>query len=305
MMITSIAVMHIPSYLMSRWSRVARIIGALGVAAALVACSAIKLGYNTLGDVSYWWLDSYIDFTDEQAPRAREDLARLHVWHRQQELPRFTAMLQNLEQLAPQDITASQACTVVAQARERIEAIALRAEPAVVTLAMDMAPEQLTHLQRKYNDNNAKYRKEWIRLSPAEQRDKRFTEYLDRSEMIYGKLDDVQRAVLRRQIEQSIFDPARVLAERQRRQQDVLQTLRKVAGQKIGLDDARKLVRGYIDRVREPPDAGQRAYQKSLLDESCRTFAALHASTTPAQRESAVRRLRAYQRDVKELSAQP
>jgi len=305
MMITSIAVMHIPSYLMSRWSRVARIIGALGVAAALVACSAIKLGYNTLADVSYWWLDSYIDFTDEQAPRAREDLARLHVWHRQQELPRFTAMLQNLEQLAPQDITASQACTVVAQARERIEAIALRAEPAVVTLAMDMAPEQLTHLQRKYNDNNAKYRKEWIRLSPAEQRDKRFTDYLDRSEMIYGKLDDVQRAVLRRQLEQSIFDPARVLAERQRRQQDALQTLRKVAGQKIALDDARKLVRGYIDRVREPPDAGQRAYQKSLLDESCRTFAALHASTTPAQRESAVRRLRAYQRDVKELSAQP
>lgn len=290
---------------MSPFPGVARIIGVLVASAALVACSAIKLGYNTLDDVSYWWLDSYIDFTDEQAPRVREDLARLHLWHRQQELPRFTAMLQNLEQLAPQDVTAAQACGVVAQARERIEAIAVRAEPAVVTLALEMAPDQLVHLERKYRENNAKFRKEWIRPSPAEHRDKRFTVFLDRSEMIYGKLDDTQRAVLRRALEQSIFDPVRVLAERQRRQQDVLQTLRKVAGQKIALDDARKLVRGYLDRVREPPDAAQRAYQKSLLEESCRTFAALHASTTPAQRESAVRRLRAYQRDVKELSAQP
>jgi hypothetical protein len=31
---------------------------------------------------------------------------------------------------------------------------------------------------------------------------------------------------------------------------------------------------------------------------------ALHASTTAAQREAAVRRLRAYQRDLRELAAQ-
>ena len=51
--------------------------------------------------------------------------------------------------------------------------------------------------------------------------------------MIYGRLDEPQRAVLRRQIEQSIFDPHRILAERQRRQQDALQTLRKLAGQPV------------------------------------------------------------------------
>ncbi len=54
--------------------RLGRIICLLGLAAALAACSAIKLGYNNIDDVAYWWLDSYVDFSDEQTPRVREDL---------------------------------------------------------------------------------------------------------------------------------------------------------------------------------------------------------------------------------------
>jgi hypothetical protein len=41
-----------------------------------------------------------------------------------------------------------------------------------------------------------------------------------------------------------------------------------------------------------------------LIDEACVNAAALHNSTTAAQREAGVRRLRAYQRDLRELSAQ-
>jgi hypothetical protein len=67
--------------------RLARIIVLPALVAGLAACSAIKLGYNNLDEIAYWWLDSYVDFTDDQAPRAREDLARLHWWHRNEELP--------------------------------------------------------------------------------------------------------------------------------------------------------------------------------------------------------------------------
>ncbi len=30
--------------------------------AGLSACSAIKIGYNNLPELSYWWLDGYVDF---------------------------------------------------------------------------------------------------------------------------------------------------------------------------------------------------------------------------------------------------
>jgi hypothetical protein len=285
-------------------SRLGRIISLLGLAALLAACSAIKLGYNTLDDVAYWWLDSYVDFSDEQAARVREDLGRLHQWHRADELPRFAAVLQGMEQLAAGDVTPTQACTVFAQVRERLEALAARAEPMMVTLATGLAPEQVAHLERKYEKNNADYRKKWILPAPAEQAEKRFDLFLERSEMMYGKLDEPQRAVLRRQVERSSFDPKRILAERQRRQRDALQTLRKIAGAPVSFAEARTSLRGYLDRVREPPDPAARAYQQGLIEEGCAAFAALHNSTSPPQRESAVRRLRAYQRDLQELAAQ-
>lgn len=282
----------------------ARIIGALALAAMLCACSAVKLGYNNLGEVAYWWMDGYVDFNDAQAPRVREDLARLHLWHRSTEMPLVADLLQNMERLAPGEVAPAQACGFVGELRERIGAVMAQAEPAMVTLALGLEPEQLAHLERKYRRNNADYRKEWVDISPSEQRDKRFKQVLERSEMVYGKLEEPQRAILRQQLERSAFDAARTLAERQRRQQDLVQTLRKLAGQPIALGQARQLLHAYLERAQQSPDASYRGYQEALIEESCRMFSAAHNTTTPAQREVAVRRLRAYQRDVRELAAQ-
>jgi len=289
---------------MTNASNLARIIGALALALALSACSAVKLGYNTLGEVAYWWLDGYVDLTESQAPRVREDLGRLHLWHRGTELPRVADLLQNMEKLVPADIVPAQACVFVTELRERLGAVMTQAEPAMVTLAISLEPDQLAHLERKYRRNNADYRKEWVEIPPAEQREKRFKQVLERSEMVYGKLEEPQRAALRQQMERSVFDPARILAERQRRQQDLVQTLRKLAGQPIALAQARQLMHDYLERAQDSPDAAYRRYQEALIEESCRMFSVAHNSTTAAQREIAARRLRAYQRDVRELAAQ-
>jgi hypothetical protein len=99
-----------------------------------------------------------------------------------------------------------------------------------------------------------------------------------------------------------MHEPQRILAERQRRQQDLLQTLRRVAEPGTAADQARNLMRAYLERAQHSPDTGYRAWQEALVQESCRIFSAVHESTTPAQRQQAARRLRAYQRDLWELS---
>ena len=286
-------------------ARLARIIVLLTLVAALSACSAVKLGYNNLDQVAYWWLDSYLDFTPEQTVLVRQDLARLHAWHRSEELPRIGEMLHRMEQLAPGDISPAQACQFVTEFRQQLRSVADHAEPAVVTLATSLSAQQLQHLQHKYEKNIAKYRDDWVRLSPAELREKRYDQFLERSEMIYGRLDEPQREALRRDIDRTSYDPQRILADRQRRQADALQTLRQVSTGNMDFEKARRLLRGFIHRFEASPDQQYRDYQEALIQEGCRHFAALHNSTTPAQRESAVRRLRAYQRDVIDLTAQP
>jgi hypothetical protein len=121
--------------------------------------------------------------------------------------------------------------------------------------------------------------------------------------MIYGRLDEPQRLVMRERVEHSIFDAARLLAERRRRQQDALQTVRKLAGQPVSLTQARALIHGLIERAIDPPEPGARKYQDALIQEGCRNLSALHNSTSAEQRQAAARRLQAYQRDLKELAA--
>ena len=103
----------------------------------------------------------------------------------------------------------------------------------------------------------------------------------------------------------SAHDARRILAHGQRRHQDLLATLRHLHRAHVASAEAREQLLAWLDRAQHPPDASYRTWQEGLVQEGCRIFAAVHASTAAAQREQAVRRLRAYQRDLRELSAQP
>ena len=281
----------------------ARIIGVLCLAAALGACSAIKLAYNNLPTVSYWWLDGYLDFDSEQSPKVRDELAQLLAWHRQNELPRLSAMLQDAQALAPAEVTPEQVCAMADRIRERLLAVSERAEPAGTELALNLTDAQLQQLERKYAKNNATYRKDWLDRTPAQVQEKRYDQFLDRAEDFYGRLSTEQRDLLKQQVAQSVFDPRLADAERRKRQQEALVLLRGFVAGKPSPAEARAALHGYIQRIAEPPPGPWHDQQQALLQEGCRNTAALHNNTTASQRAQAVRRLQAYQDDLRQLVA--
>lgn len=286
-----------------RCAAVARIIGVLCLAAALGACSAIKLAYNNLPTVSYWWLDGYLDFDSEQSPKVRDELAQLLAWHRQNELPRLSAMLQDAQALAPAEVTPEQVCAMADRIRERLLAVSERAEPAGTELALSLTDAQLQQLERKYAKNNATYRKDWLDRTPAQVQEKRYDQFLDRAEDFYGRLGTEQRDLLKQQVAQSVFDPRLADAERRKRQQEALVLLRGFVAGKPSPAEARAALHGYIQRIAEPPPGPWHDQQQALLQEGCRNTAALHNNTTASQRAQAVRRLQAYQDDLRQLVA--
>ena len=109
----------------------------------LGACSAVKIGYNNVPELAYWWLDAYADFNDVQTAKVRDELARLHQWHRATELPKVAELLQKMQRLAPNDISPEQVCGLFTDVRTRLEAVNTQAEPGVVALAMSLTPAQL------------------------------------------------------------------------------------------------------------------------------------------------------------------
>ena len=290
---------------MSILSPLFRIIGALGLTVALAGCSAFKLGYSHLPDLAYWWLDGYFQFNEAQAPRVKEELARLHLWHRQNELPRVAELLRRAEQMGPSDISAAQACAVLTDARQRVAAVSRQAEPAVAAVAAGFGAHQLQQLARRNERNNAEFRRDWIDVAPAERLDKRYKQFEERLERIYGRLEPAQRDSLRRALESSAYDPARWFAERQRRQADLADTLLRLQAPGLPQAEALRLVRGYVDRVETSPDPAWRSHAQTLTQEGCALYAAVHNAATPAQRQGAVNRLRAYQRDLSDLAVRP
>ncbi len=285
-----------------RCAKQARIIGALLLASALAACSSVRLAYNNLPTLSYWWLDGYVDFDGAQTPRVREDLAQLLEWHRRTELPKVAGLLQRAETLAPGDVTPAQACELGDEIRARLLAVAERAEAAGAELALSLGDTQLQQLERKYAKVNEDYRKEWLALNPADLLDKRYDQLLARNEDFYGTLDASQRELLRRQVADSAFSPQRIDAGRRARQLEALTLLRGFRAEQTSPAAARAALRGYVHRIADPPPGPARDYQQAMLLEGCRNVASLHNRTTPTQRERAARALRAYGRDVLQLA---
>jgi len=286
-----------------RCAELARIIGVLVLASALGACSAVRLAYNNLPEVSYWWLDGYFDFDSTQTPRVRDELAQLLAWHRQNELPKVIALLQEAQGLAPGEVTPAQACGFADSIRDRLLAVTERAEPATTDLALTLSDAQLQQLERKYAKVNNEYRKDWLDRTPAQVQEKRYDQFLDRMEDFYGRLTAEQRDLLRQQVAQSVFNPQLADAERRKRQQEALAMLHGFGTKKPSPAEARAALHAYLLRIANPPPGPWRDQQQALLEEGCRNLAALHNGTSTSQRDQAVRRLQAYQNDLRQLVA--
>lgn len=278
--------------------------GLLLLLGALPACTGIKLGYNNGVELAAWWLDGHIDFTRAQSQQVRADLRQLQLHHRQQDLPDYAQTLRQTQALVAHDLDTDQVCAVASTVRGYMDAVLEAAEPAATTLVLSLTPAQITYLERKYAKTNADYRSDWLALPPGELLEKRYEKALDRAETVYGRLDAAQKSLLRQQVAQSHFDPQQVQAERLRRQTDTLQTLRQLQRDPATAGDTRAAVRDLLERSMHSPQPGYRAYAEALAQQDCQSIALVHNSTTPKQREAAVRWLAGYEQSLRELAAQ-
>ena len=277
-------------------------LGLLAMAGVLQACSVMKLAYNQAPDLAYWYLDDYLDLTGEQSLRVKASLSQLQAWHRQTQLPVYITALQQLQQQLPSDTTAAAACKVATDVRNNLGAVAHRAESLAAGVAVMLQPGQLKHLEKKFAKTNAKAEDEMEENREKTRQSKRYEQMLSRAESLYGTLDEPQRAVIARRLEQSRFDVRVLFAEKKRRQHDALQTLQPLANGQSSAAQAQTALRGLVERTMNPLEPVYRRYLDQLSQENCQSFAELHNSTTPAQRSKAVETLKGYEQDFRILN---
>ena len=277
--------------------RTLRVVVLVACGLLLQACTTVQFAYNQMQHLAYWQLNSYLDLSDAQRERARDELGELHRWHRAAMLPRHADLLQKVQQQLPSALSRDQVCSTYDTARTQIDKVIAHAEPQLVWLASALTDAQISHLQRKQADSNADWKKEWVDVTPDTLREQRFKQLSSRAETFYGTLEAPQKAAFTAFIAQSSFDPQRTYAERLRRQKDLVQVLQKIASDRTNTEQARTLLRGYLARFNASPDAAYQRYAQTLVREGCEGLTRVHNTMTAAQRLKAVQSLQGYAQD--------
>jgi hypothetical protein len=269
----------------------------------LGGCSMVQTVYNRSTDLAYWWMDGLVDVSAEQRPVLLEDLQTYQLWHRTTQLPRYVQWLQQLQTWALQDVSETQSCKLYQEIWDGVLALADPAEVGVTRLASSLSAEQIEHLRNKLERQHRDWRRDWVEPGPADVLDKRVKRARERAEDFYGRLDASQQRLLRQQAERSPYDMAMSEAIRVRRQEDIVTTLRSLQSQSPSSDEWRRQVSALLQRSVVSPAPAHQAYISRLNEYNCRALAQLHNSTSPEQRQSALKRLQKYERDARALMA--
>jgi hypothetical protein len=294
------------SYVFRRFSLRGLIIVALcGALGLLSGCSALRIGYATAPDLSYWWLDRYLDFNATQTPRVRQAIRQWFAWNRRTQLPDYAVELGRARAEVLADTTPARVCEWQAEVIERARAAFDHFAPSAADLLLTVTPAQLRHLERHYAKVNEDFRGEYLQPDPRRRAAKNVERTVERAEMLYGRLDASQRARIAEALRRSPFDPEAWLAERRLRQRDGLRTLRRLLAE--GADHAQALsaLSGYADRLERSPREGYRQYARRLDAFNCAFAADLHNATTAAQRRRAADRLAGWADDLRAIVAAP
>jgi len=275
---------------------------ALLILIALQGCSAIKLGYQQLPTLSYWWLDSTVSFSSAQTPAAKEAIDKLYQWHRREELAGYGEVLQRIGQLSTGPLQAEQVCSVATDVQARLDVLMRQAVVQAAPVVLALGPRQLSHIARQWENKNEDWEKEWLQGDAQARLERRLDKAVNRFNSFYGELNPAQIGLLKAQLAQSPWTAEWGRRDRQRRQQDLLSTLQRVAQSGMTPAQAEAQLWGVWQRWLAPTDAAQRNVLQSLSQRASEILAQLHNTTTPEQRVRVARRLRAYERDIQDLT---
>lgn len=266
----------------------------------LLSCSLVKTAYNKAPELTIWWLDDYFSFSQAQKNTLLPALQKLHLWHRQTQLPIYANQLRNIQtSFSNNQINADDVCNKLDSIRQSIVNIQMESIYVVLEIAPTLSDKQLERFKQKLTKRTEKWKDEWWQKTKPEQIAVRLEKATDFAEDIYGDLNEAQINQLKQGIESANVNPEMSYKEILRRNNDaldVLSKLQKPANNAVPLsqDENYKIVKTSFERIQNSPDSNYQSYADALTNHTCETFASLHASTTATQKLHAKNWLQKY-----------
>lgn len=164
----------------------------------LGACSGTTFVYNQLDNILPWYIDDYVNLDGSQEQQLDEELQPFLAWHRQQELPRYVQLLNEVDTSLGQAITVQEVAVIY----DDIEVAWLRLEEEslgwLLELGGTLSDEQVQDFLAYLQERQEEYEEEYLPRTEAEYREETYDSFVDSFGDYMGRLDAGQRERLQR-----------------------------------------------------------------------------------------------------------
>ena len=198
----------------------------LAAFALLAGCSMARVGYNQLDTIAAWTADEYFDLEAQQKNQFRARFARLHDWHRHEELPEYARLLAQAQARLEKGLTRDDVFWMMDAVKERYRRIVERSAPDAAAMLMSLTPDQIGALKRQWERDNSKFAREYVLDGkPEERRRAQVKRTIKQFERWTGRLTDEQERRIATMVD-GLPEIAQLRhEERLRRQREFLQLL--------------------------------------------------------------------------------
>lgn len=284
-----------------RFRRIA--FGLLAAALMLAGCSALRLGYDNGDTLALAYLDSQLDLDHDQKAYARRALHALFAWHRRHELPAYVRQLATMRAALDREVSGEDIGQLRAFVRAGVDRTVDHALPELVAFARLLRPEQLAHLQKKFDESNRDYRAKFLEGTAQEQHERRVDRILEQMERWLGGFSDRQRVQISEWVAAVPYDGELRYRERLERQRELFVLIRAFRQPDITPDTARRLAMEYANRYDERPVVRGAVEQAQAREAGLELVAQIVNHSTTKQKAQARKRLQGWIDDLGALIA--
>ncbi|MDH4039801.1 MAG: DUF6279 family lipoprotein [Gammaproteobacteria bacterium] len=164
----------------------------------LAACSGTTFVYNRLDTILPWYVDDYVELSGPQEQQLDHTLQPFLRWHRQQELPRYIELLDDIDTSLAQPVTAGELAAIYSD----VEVAWLRLEEQsldwLLELGATLSEEQVQEFLSLLREKQADYEEEYLSRTELEYREQSYESFADGLEDYLGRLTPQQRERLKR-----------------------------------------------------------------------------------------------------------
>lgn len=281
---------------------VTRLAPLLAIALCLIVtagCSLLRMGYGQLDMFAEWTADEYFDLGPQQKDEFRARFARLHAWHRYEQLPDYSRFLDAAATRIRNGLTQEDAMWIANGVEERYRVLVRRSADDAAAMLMTVTPAQLEALQQKWKKENARFAREHrVNGTAEEQHRARVDRELKRIEEWTGGLNGEQERKIAALVREVPLAPRLRYEDRVRRQREFIELM----GERRDRREFASRLRHFLLSWEEGRDP---EYQKVFVawkPKQAGFYREVISILTPHQRETLLRRMQRYSDDFTQLA---